>query len=374
MSKVQISGWQFFLLTFIQLLGTTFFLRPQGIIAIAHQDAWMIWSWTGAVGVALALLWMKLASYYPGSDMVQICLKAGGKWVGGIIAICYICFFIQLSAWVVRNLGDFMKTTLMPRTPITMFHLMILIVVCYATVKGVEAIARSSEVFTPIIIFTFVVISLFMLPEWNSERLQPAFRMQLWDTVINTRNLIAFPYIEGIALMMLYPYVRNRKKSSMLWGIAISTFLLMCITLFLTACLGVTRASHETYPLFILVQDIRIGPLIENLEASITVILLVAIFLKLAITFYGAVSGISELLRITDRTWIAVPMVAIVTGLALSNENVVENIEWDMRYIFEYELVYGLIFPVVLLALTWWKSRSRTSLEKRDIRKVTHGN
>jgi spore germination protein KB len=58
-------------------------------------------------------------------------------------------------------------------------------------------------------------------------------------------------------------------------------------------------------------------------------------------------------------------MVALVSGLALSNENVVENIEWDMRYIFEYELVFGLIFPLVLLALAWWKSRPRQAAGKK---------
>ncbi|WP_373233040.1 endospore germination permease [Cohnella sp.] len=358
MEKAQISGWQFYLLTFIQLLGTTFFLRPQGIIAVAKQDAWMIWFWAGGAGMILALLWVKLAEQYPGLSFVQICLGAGGKWVGGGIAFCYIGFFVQLAAWVVRNLGDFMKSTFMHRTPISVFHIMILIVVCYASIKGVEAIARSSEILTPIIMMTFFVVCIFMLPIWETERLLPAFRLELWKTVKETRNIVGFPYIESIVLMMMFPYVRNRQKAGFVWAIIGSTLLLSGITVFLVACLGVTRASHETYPLFILVQDIRIGPLIENLEASITVILLVAIFLKITITFHGAVCGICQLFRLTDRTWVAVPLAVIVAGLALSNENVVENVEWDRRYLFEYELLYGLIFPLILLAVTWIRKRS----------------
>jgi spore germination protein (amino acid permease) len=358
MEKAQISGWQFYLLTFIQLLGTTFFLRPQGIIAVAKQDAWMIWLWTGAAGIVLALLWLKLAEQYPGLSLVQICMKAGGKWVGGAIAFCYVVFFVQLAAWVVRNLGDFMKSTFMHRTPISVFHIMILIIVCYASIKGVETIARSNEILIPIIKLTFVLMFVFMLPIWDSERLQPAFRLDLWTTVKETRNIIGFPYMESVVLLMVVPYVRNRQKKGFVWGIISSTLLLICITVFLVACLGVTRASHETYPLFILVQDIRIGPLIENLEASVTVILLAAIFLKITITFHGAVSGICQLFRLRDRTWVAVPLAVIVAGLALSNENVVENIEWDRRYLFEYELLYGLIFPLILLAVTWIRKRT----------------
>lgn len=357
MEQARISDWQFFLISFMQVLGTTFFVRPGGLIAIAKQDAWMIWLWTGAIGIALAYLWMELAQHYPGLSIVQICTKAGGKWAGGIIALCYIAFFVQMSGWVIRNLGDFMKSTLMPRTPITVFHVMILVVVCYATVKGVETIVRANEMLTPIIMVTFIIICFLMLPEWNTERLQPAFRLDVWKTMIETRNVIAFPFIEAIPLMMMFPFVQSRRKNSFIWGIAISTLILCCVTIFIVGTLGITRASHDTYPVFVIVQEIRIGSLIEHLEASITVILLVAIFVKLSIAFYGAVSGFCQLFQLTDRTWVALPLTLIVSGLALSFENLVEHASWNKRYAFEYELIYGLFFPLFLLLLTWIKQR-----------------
>ncbi|MCQ6561724.1 GerAB/ArcD/ProY family transporter [Paenibacillus mendelii] len=357
MEQARISSWQFFLLTFMYVLGTTFFLRPGGLIAVARQDAWMIWLWTGAIGVAMAYLWMKLAAYYPGLSIVQVCTKAGGKLAGGFIAMCYIGFFVQLASWVVRNLGDFMKSTLMPHTPITVFHVMILAVVCYATVKGLESIARTNEMLTPIILLTFIIICFLMLPEWNTDRFQPAFRLEVWKTMKETRNVIAFPYIESIVLMMMFPYVKSRQKASFVWGMTIATLILVAVTAFTVGVLGVTRASHETYPLYVIVQEIRIGSLIEHLEASITVILLVAIFIKLSTTFYCAVTGICQLFQLTDRTWVAVPLTLIVSGLSLSNENVVENISWDKRYVFEYELIFGLFFPLLLLVLAWLRKR-----------------
>ncbi len=92
MEKVRVSSWQFYLLSFMYVLGTTFFLRPGGLIAIAKQDAWMVWIWTGAAGIGLVYLWIKLAEQYPQMTLVEICTAAAGKWVGGAIALLYIFF------------------------------------------------------------------------------------------------------------------------------------------------------------------------------------------------------------------------------------------------------------------------------------------
>ncbi|RXZ83153.1 spore gernimation protein KC [Paenibacillaceae bacterium] len=359
MEQVRISSWQFYLLSFMYVLGTTFFLRPGGLIAIAKQDAWMIWTWTGAAGIAMVFLWVKMAEQYPQLTIVQICTEAAGKWFGGAIALLYIGFFTQLSSWIVRNLGDFMTSTLMPRTPISVFHIMLLIVACYATIKGLEPIARSNEMLTPIIMLTFLIICFLMFPEWNTERLQPAFRLNLLKTIKETRNIIAFPFMETVTLMMVFPYVRKGRNRALFMGVLIAAIILCAITLFMVGVLGVTRASHGTSPLFLIVQEIRIGPLIEHLESSVTVILLVAIFIKLSTTFYAAVLGICQLFGLKDKTWVAVPLILIISSLSLASENVVENIMWDSRYVFEYEIIYGLLFPMLFLVLAWFRNRRK---------------
>jgi len=257
-----------------------------------------------------------------------------------------------------------MTATLMPRTPISVFHIMLLIVVCYATIKGMEPIVRTNELLTPIIMFTFLIIFLLMIPEWDTDRLKPAFRLNLLKTVKETRNIIAFPFIEVVTLMMIFPYVQKVKKRAFFMGVFIATIILSAVTLFIIGVLGVTRASHETSPLFMIVQEIRIGPLIEHMEASIIVILLVAIFIKLSTAFYAAVLGICQLFGLKDRTWVAVPLILVVSSLALASENVVENIMWDMRYVFEYEIMYGLLFPLLFLSLAWFRKRRTAGIAK----------
>ncbi|MGG3506280.1 endospore germination permease [Paenibacillus lautus] len=355
MEKGQISAWQFFLLVFGYLLGTSFFFRPGGLIAIAKQDAWIVPLWAGTAGVLMSLIWIKLANHYPGLTIVQICIKAAGKGVGGLIALLYIGYFVHLSSFVIRNLGDFMTSTLMPRTPITLFHIMFLLIICYAVTMGVETLARATEFLFPLVTLILLLVFFIALSEWNWDRFQGMFRMNVWTTMKDTRSILGFPYMEAFVFMMLFPYVRSKVKVSFIMGIVIATLLLSATVYFTIGVLGVTRASHETYPLFLIAQEIHIGTFFEHLESTIALILLAAIFIKLSIAYYGAVLGICQLFRVNDRSWLAFSLILLISGLALGFDNVLENIEFGKRYDFEYTSLYAIIFPSILLFLTWMK-------------------
>lgn len=353
MEKAQISAWQFFVLTLGYLLGTSFFFRLGGLIEAAKQDAWITPLWAGAAGVLLSLIWVKLASYFPGRTLIQICTQVAGKAIGGLIALLYIGYFVHLSSLIIRNLGDFMKQTLMPHTPITVFHVMFLLLVCYAAIKGVETIARSTELLFPLVTLTFLIIFFLALSEWNWARFQGVFRMNVMSTMIETRSLLGFPFMEAFVFMMLFPFVKSKIKMTFILATVITALALSAGIFFMIGVLGVSRASHETYPLFLIVQEIYIGTFFEHLESTLALILLVVIFIKLSVTYYCAVSGLCQLFRVNNRTWIALSLILLISGLSLGFDNVLENITFNKKYYFEYMLLFSVVFPLLLLFLTW---------------------
>ncbi|SCW36654.1 spore germination protein KB [Paenibacillus tianmuensis] len=363
MEKAQISTWQFFVLLFGNLLGTSFFFWPGGLILTAKQDAWMVPLWAGAAGVLMALIWIKLAEHYPGETLIQICIKAAGKGVGRVIALLYVVFFVHLSAFVIRIIGDFIKLTMMQRTPLTVLHVMFLLIICYAVIKGIETISRAAELMIPIVTLTFIFIFLAALYEWNSDRFQGMFRMNVWKTVKETRALIAFPFLDAHIFLMLLPYVQSKKKLSFIMAIVVATLALSGITFFIIGVLGVTRASRETYPMFVIVQEIHIGTFFEHLESTIALILLVAIFIKLSVTYYCAVHGIRQLFQVRDKSWLAISLILLISGLTLGFDNVIENTVFTRRSYFEYSLFFGCIFPTLLLVITWIKRLKRQPKE-----------
>ncbi|REK76739.1 GerAB/ArcD/ProY family transporter [Paenibacillus paeoniae] len=357
MENNSMTVWQFFVLTLSFLAGTSFFFLPGGLIAVAKQDAWMVPLWAGAAGVMAALIWLKLARQHPGLSIIQICTKVAGKPIGGLFAIMYISYFIQLSVFITRNVGDFMKQTLMPITPLTMFHVMLLVISAYAVVKGIDTIARSSELLFIIMAITFVLIFCMALVAWDWSRFQGSFRMNVWETLKETRYIFGFPFLEALVFLMLFPFVQSKVKRSFILAIVVATLLLSVTTFFTIGVLGVPRASHDTYPLFVIAQEVHVGTFFEHLESTIALILLAAIFIKLSIAYYCSVLGLCQLFRISSRLWVTLALILLISGLSLGYDNVVENIEFSQRYDFEYTLLYSVFIPCLLLFVTWIRKK-----------------
>lgn len=352
MEQGKLTVWQFFVLTLSFIIGTSFFFTPGALIAVAKQDAWIIPLWAGAAGILASLVWLKLSQNHPGLSIVQICIQVAGKPIGGLLALLYILYFIQLAVFITRNTGDFMKQTLMQETPLTIFHVMILMVTGYAVQKGVESIARSSELLFFVMVFTFIIIVFLALMEWNWARFQGSFQMDVWKTMKKTNSIFGFPFMETLLFLMLFPFVQRKIKSTFILAFSLSTILLSITTFLTIGVLGVSRASHDTYPLFVIMQEVHIGTFFEHMESTIALVLLIAIFIKLAIAYYCSVLGLCQMFKITNRSWITLGLIPLIAGLALGYDNVVENIEFSQKYDFQYTLIFGAIIPTVLLLVT----------------------
>ena len=171
---------------------------------------------------------------------------------------------------------------------------------------------------------------------------------------------MGFPYLEVISLMMIVPYVKSRVKSALLLGIALATAFLSGILFVIIGVLGVTRASHFIYLLFIIVQEMRIAEFIERVETTIVIIWLVWIFIKLCISYYCAVAGICQLFRLKDRTWVAIPLILLISGFAITfSDNIVQTFTWGKKYNFPYNSLFGILLPLLLLFLTWIQKRRK---------------
>jgi spore germination protein KB len=353
MEQSKITVWQFFVLTLSFIIGTSFFFTPGGLIAVAKQDAWIVPLWAGAAAILTSLIWLELSKQHSGLSIVQICIKVAGKPLGGLLALMYISYFIQLAVFITRNLSDFMKQALMPMSPLTVFHIMFLVITGYAVYKGINTIARSSELLFIILVLTFIFIISLAVINWDWGRFQGSFRMDVWKTMKETRSIFGYPFLESLLFLMIFPFVQSKVKSSFIFAIIVATILLSFSTFLTIGVLGVTRASHDTYPLFVIVQEVHIGTFFEHLESTVALILLVAIFIKLTIAYYCSVLGLCQLFRIQNRFWITLSLIPLISGLALGYDNVVENIEFSKKYDFEYTLIYSVAIPILLLLATW---------------------
>ncbi|GMK47061.1 spore germination protein KB [Paenibacillus glycanilyticus] len=355
MENVRLSGWQMITMTFCFVCATTFLLLPGKLIEHAKQYGWIVCVWSFLYGVLLALLWLHLSKLYPGQSIVQIAMKGLGKWVGGIVAALYILYFIQVAAWVTRNLGDFMHTSFMPRTPISVFNIVVLLVCAYAVVKGIESIAMLSELVTPYIVIAFWAPFTVMLKVWDWRAFNNTEPFRLWDTFIQTKYALAFPYMELVMFMMIFPYVKRNIKKSFVIGI-ISAGVILSVCVYMTiGILGLERGANHIYPVFTIFREMKFIGFLEHLESILSVNIFLLVYIKLCLLFYCAVLAICQVFHLERRGVVAYPLIWIISAYSLLFDNVIENMEWVQKYLFDYYLLYAVIMPIALILCYWMR-------------------
>ncbi|KRF42737.1 GerAB/ArcD/ProY family transporter [Paenibacillus sp. Soil787] len=360
MENAQLSGWQLVTLTFCFVCGTTFLLLPGKLIADAKQWGWLVCMWSFLYGLVLAVLWLYLSKRYPGKSIVQIATQVLGKWAGGIVTLLYILYFIQVASWVTRNLGDFMHTNLMPRTPISIFNIVVLLVCAYAVVKGIESIAMVCELVTPYIVVAFWIPFSVMLKVWDWRAFSTPYHFQLWTTILQTKYALAFPYMETVMFMMLFPYVKRNLKTSFLLGIG-SAGVILSISMYMTiGILGLERGSHHLYPVYTIFREMKFSGFVEHLESILSINIFLLVCIKLSLLFYCAVIAICQLFKVERRSVVAYPLVWIISAYSLLFANVIENVEWVQKYLFSYYMLYAVIVPAILIIGTWLRNKQRS--------------
>jgi spore germination protein KB len=353
MAQPEISPWQMFNLTTAFVLGTTFIVLPTDLIREADQYGWLVQAWGTLFGVIVGALWLYVYSRFPNLSLVEISRRVLGKYVGGAVSLCYIFFFVQLASWVSRDMGDYMKINMMPKTPLSMFHILALVICAYAVIKGIDSISLVSALMVPFIDVAFWVPFTVMIREWDWQNFLYPSNFRVLPTLIETQYALGFPFMETVAFMMIFPLVRTRLKRSFLGGVAFSGLLLTLAVFFTIGILGVYRASHLTYPVYTIFREMQFSYFIEHLEAVISVIALFLVFIKLSILFYVAVSAICQLFRIENRGATAFALVWVISAYSLLFSNIIESSAWINQYLFIYYVPFGIGLPIVFLIGSW---------------------
>jgi spore germination protein KB len=142
MEKAKISASQLFILMVLFELGSAL-LVPLAIRA--KQEAWLAILFGMLGSFVLFLVYHKLYTYYPDLLPTEYMQKILGKVMGTVLAFVYILYFMYDASRVLRDFGEMLLTFAYPDTPLFIANALLILVIIYATRKGIEVIARSGE-------------------------------------------------------------------------------------------------------------------------------------------------------------------------------------------------------------------------------------
>ncbi|MDA7027846.1 GerAB/ArcD/ProY family transporter [Bacillus sp. CLL-7-23] len=361
MEKAKISPYQLFTLIVLFELGTALIV-PLGVEA--KQDAWIAELLGLAGGIVLLLHYFYLYHQYPDLLPTQYIRKIFGQYLGYLVSLLYIVFFIYGAS---RDLRDASELLLLQydRTPMFAVSAIIMLLVSYALYHGIEVLARTGEL---IIVMVFLMITLTFISIIGSDVIRPENLLPVlengWKPVLNTvfPYRIFFPHGELICFIAVFPFL-NTPKTGMKYGLiaTILSGLILTVTItFELTTLGVANLSTATFPFLQFVEKINIAGFIQGLQGFAVILLVIGAFFKVAVFAFAAVKCAGDLFQIKNSRKLVTPISLIVFALSFAiADNFIAHMEQGkvaLRTVFP---LFGFIIPLLLIVVDFIRNRMR---------------
>ncbi|SFJ21556.1 spore germination protein KB [Paenibacillus sp. UNC496MF] len=353
----KINARQLAILTLLFSLGSSILIVPSGLTAVAKQDGWLSALVGVGIGMLLIGLYVALSRRYPGQTLVQFAEQILGTWLGKLVGLLFFSFYLLLASLVLRNVGDFITTIVMPETPIQIVHLLFIMAILTGASLGLEVIARTAEIFLPWIMTMLLLLIVFLLPQIQFDRIQPVFEAGTKAIIHGSLSVISIPYLELTVFLMIIPSVNKTNigmpflKGAMLGGLVIVVITLLCVFV-----LGWDFASRHTFPSYTLAKKIQVGEFLQRIEVLVAIIWFLTIFFKLLLCFYAALLGFAQVLRLQSYRPMIVPFGILIGVLSII---VYPNIVYFRVFAGEiwpfYSATFGLFLPLLLLVVSWFR-------------------
>lgn len=250
---------------------------------------------------------------------------------------------LYVAGRIISDVKSIIPDTLLPDTPPWFVVLTLLLVVVYRISSGIEVIARLTEYLLPMVLLIFFieVNLLFFSDVVNVNYILPVLGQgwgKIWSVVWPTG--ITQTFAETLTLAMIWPLVKETEKvwkvtilATIVTGITIAGVSLMQFLVF-----GEDILERTLYPVYILMQQISIADFFENLDAIVSLVMILTAFVKLTLYFFAAVRSIQLLLNLRSSRYLILPVAIIIYTLGITmSENISEHV-----------YVGTQIFPLVL--------------------------
>ncbi|KJS00997.1 MAG: hypothetical protein VR68_05965 [Peptococcaceae bacterium BRH_c4a] len=346
----------------INLVTATAIVFLPGLTAVeAGRDSWIAPLLATFPGIYLALIIATLGKRFPGQTLIQYLQSILGAWPGKIFGVFYIFFFLHTNGVIVREFGELMVGLIMPRTPLIVFHAILLFLCAWAIRGGLEIPARIIEFTLPAIIIVFMIMLLLTAQEMDIKNLLPVLENGIKPVIRSSLDPIGWRG-EIILLAMFLPFLERPGEGGRcaIWAVIVIGIILSFDAMINTAVLG-TAVSHLTFPTFSLVRMVSVGNFLERIESVMVAIWIIGLFGKITWFYYAVVLGSAQLLNLKDYRPLVLPLGVLLAALSI---RVAGNVPEVAGYIIEgfppFAFLFEYIIPTVLLAVAWARGLKNT--------------
>lgn len=309
-----------------------------GLNLQAEKGAWVVSLAAGSLGLLLFHIYAYIWRNNAHGNLHLILKKNLGRFLGRAASLVYILYFAYLASRVLTDFTMFITSTLLYSMNPFLIKSSIFLVIVYTYVKGLEAFTRSA-----VIIGSVTVLFLLLIPFWivvsgtlHWEYIDPIFTMDVKKIVKTLPTMIAFPFGELLAFLMIFPHLNQDQRVHLpKKGSYIIIFFTLLLAVFSFLGIGVLHselAVNYTFPIISAIERVTLFNFIERLDIFAVIIMIFGGYFKIAtFTFASAKLAKYSLPKMNSKFVVFSVLVAIFLLSYTYAENISQHLEVGLK-------------------------------------------
>ncbi|SEF38721.1 spore germination protein [Caloramator fervidus] len=350
----KISQFQVALIVFLTPIGVGIFTLPSTLAKDVETNGWLSLILGGLVCLLEIYFICCIAKKYSPAKFTDVLKQLFGKFLGTIFAVIIFIYFLIFSALEVRLFAETTKMYLLYKTPLEYIIIPFLFLGIILARCGIEPIARFFEAVIYLVAITFILVFLLYLPKSDYSNLLPVLRIHPLKLLKGVEDSF-FSFSGFEVLLLLFPFMRDSKKSFKVSAISIMliTFIYVVIFVQCIARFGVDYTKTLLYPTLSLIKSSDVpGAFIEGIEGLLFSLWIVLIFTTLAmfIFAYSVIAG--DLLKQKEAKHIVILFLPAVYIVSLLPDNIASTFELVDKLIKSLGYFVILILPTLMFIVS----------------------
>ncbi|MBT2686857.1 GerAB/ArcD/ProY family transporter [Bacillus sp. ISL-47] len=363
--EFQISPFLVFFLIHSVQVGVGVFGFQRTIMKNAGNDAWITVIAAGIL-VSMTIWVMYLLLNKHQKDLIQIHRDLFGKWIGGLLSLIWIIYWLMIGIIVLRSYIEIVQVWLFPMINMIMFSIILLLLVYYCVTGGFRIVTGISflGVLIPFyIFFTF----LYPIEYTHFRNLLPIWNHSIKDITISTKDMM-LSYLGFSTLLIYYPYIKHPKKSqkwahlgNLLTGVIYLFILIISIGFF-----SENQISRHTWATLSLWKIVEL-PFVERFEYIGITSWVLIILPNICLSVWASTKGVQTIFNIKPQKVVVVSVIILL--IVLGSTVVIEGRE-NIEKLNKYMSLLGLWLVFVYIPILTLLSFLLSKIRRRNIEKA----
>ncbi|MDF2613479.1 MAG: spore germination protein [Clostridia bacterium] len=349
----KISVRQVEILLILQMFNTSILLLPRIAANHAGRNGYMLPIAALAFGFIYLFCITTLTNRFKGDTIVEFLPKIVAKPIAYLVLALFVVKIIITTGLEIRMFGEMVSQVMLPKTPIEVIILTMLLTTAYLVKSGIEATARMGEILLYFIFLPLVIVFALIVVKADYKQLLPLFETDLMS-IGKGAFVISLSFMPIEFMLILAGLMKKQEKTRQAVLIALLAIAVIeTIVVILTYVgIGANESKRQIWPVLTLMQSVQFpGSLIENQEILMMTSWVFSIYMYISSGIYFSSLMVSRALKVRRENIFILPVIPIIYFVSIFPESLIDAYKYYMSFQYSFGIWFLVPIPIVFILI-----------------------